>query len=149
MILLVALVSICAFLCFKSHQMHCWIPVICHRAQTQSAAPHVFRSRNPLDERVVNTERGPFWLTWLEIATIRGGWGHMCYDSCGLTTYVIRSLQAEDMCCDPCRLKKCATIPAGWRHMCYDPCRLRTYVYSSKEEIRIVPVAKDYICRSF
>jgi len=40
MILQVALVSICAFLSFKSHQMHCWIPVMCHRAQALSAAPH-------------------------------------------------------------------------------------------------------------
>jgi hypothetical protein len=38
MILLVALVSICAFLSFKRHQMHCWIPVMCHKAQTHSAA---------------------------------------------------------------------------------------------------------------
>jgi len=73
MILLVALVSICAFLSFKSHQMHCWIPVMCHRAQTHSAAPRVSGSRNPLDERVVNTERGPFWLTWLESDTIPTG----------------------------------------------------------------------------
>jgi hypothetical protein len=97
MILLVALVSICAFLSFKSHHMHCWIPVMCHRAQTLSAAPHLSRSRNPLIERVVITERGPFWLTWLESATIPAGWGHM---------------------------------------------------YASKEEIRIVPVAKDYIILS-
>ena len=97
MILLVALVSICAFLSFKSHHMHCWIPVMCHRAQTLSAAPHLSRSRNPLIERVVITERGPFWLTWLESATIPAGWGH---------------------------------------------------VYASKEEIRIVPVAKDYIILS-
>jgi hypothetical protein len=45
-ILLVALVSICAFLSSKSHHMHCWIPVMCHRAQTLSAAPHLSRSRN-------------------------------------------------------------------------------------------------------
>jgi hypothetical protein len=72
-ILLVALVSICAFLSSKSHHMHCWIPVMCHRAQTLSAAPHLSRSRNPLIERVVITERGPFWLTWLESATIPAG----------------------------------------------------------------------------
>ena len=122
MISLVALVSICAFLCFTSHQMHCWIPVMCHRAQTHSATSYVSRSRSPLDERVVNTERGPFWLTWLESATIPAGWGHMCYDPCGLTTYVLWFLQAEDIC---------ATNLAGWRHMCYDPCKLTTYVIRS------------------
>ena len=81
--------------------------------------------------------------------TIPAGWRHvlrslqakeMCYNSCRLTTYVLRALQADDIC---------GTIHVGWRHMCYDPWRLRTYVYSSKEEIRIVPVTKDYICRSF
>jgi hypothetical protein len=98
MILLVALVSICAFLSFKCHQMHCWIPVMCYRAQTHSAAAHVSRSRNLLDEKVVNTERGPFWLKCLESATIPAGWGHM---------------------------------------------------NTSKEEMRNVPVAKDYICRPY
>ena len=39
-ILLIALMSICAFLSFNSRQMYCWIPVMCHRAQTHSAAPH-------------------------------------------------------------------------------------------------------------
>ena len=66
-ILLVALVSICAFLSSKSHHMHCWIPVMCHRAQTHSADPRISGSRKPLNERVVNTERGPLWLTWFYI----------------------------------------------------------------------------------
>ena len=35
MILLIALMSICAFLSFNSRQMYCWIPVMCH-----SATPH-------------------------------------------------------------------------------------------------------------
>ena len=46
---------------------------MCPRAQTLSTAPHVSRSWNPLIERVANTERGPFWLTWLESATIPAG----------------------------------------------------------------------------
>jgi hypothetical protein len=40
MILLIALMSICAFLSFNSRQMYCWIPVMCHRAHTHSATPH-------------------------------------------------------------------------------------------------------------
>jgi hypothetical protein len=63
-ILLVTVVSICALF---SYQMHCWIPVMCHRAQMHSADPRTSGSRNPLNERVVNTERGPLWLTWFYI----------------------------------------------------------------------------------
>jgi hypothetical protein len=45
LILLVALVSICEF-------------------QVLKIVKCIAGSRNPLDERVVNTERGLFWLTW-------------------------------------------------------------------------------------
>ena len=61
-ILPIALVIICAHFRFKSHQMHCWIPVMYHRAQTHSTAPRISGSRNPLNERVVNTERGALWF---------------------------------------------------------------------------------------
>ena len=95
-ILLVALVSICEFLCFKSHQMHCWIPVMCHMAQTHSAAPHVSRSLNPQWKSCKYRKRVSLDNVFRE-----------CYDPCRMRTYMLRSLLSDDIC---------ATIPAGWRH---------------------------------
>jgi len=65
-------------LSFKRHQMHCWIPVMCHKAKTDSVAPHISGSRIGEPSRwkgyqYEQLDRGSLWLMWLESATIPAG----------------------------------------------------------------------------